>query len=147
VRLPLLPAPAAVSSPKEPGKQGPSVVSTGRRILIVDDNRDAANSLAALLRILGNEVQTALGGRQALDEIPSYQPEVVVMDIAMPGLTGLEVARRLRETPSVPQPLLVAVTGFGSEEDRRQALAAGFDAHLVKPVDLHALQALINRPE
>jgi signal transduction histidine kinase len=145
VRLPVLTAPAKADPVKGSAKQRARVVSTRRRILIVDDNRDSANSLAILLRLLGNEVQTALGGQQALDDIPSFLPEVVVMDIAMPGLTGLEVARRVRDTPSLPQPLLVAVTGFGSEEDRRQALSAGFNAHLVKPLDLNALQTILSR--
>ena len=141
IRLPLLTSPVTRRSP---AKEMPLTPGPGRRILIVDDNRDAARSLGTLLRLLGNETRIALGGWQALEEVPEYLPDVVVLDIGMPGLNGLEVARRIRALP-LHQPLLVALTGFGSEEDRRQAQKAGFDAHLVKPVDLEALKAVLTR--
>lgn len=114
-----------------------------RRILIVDDNRDSANSLAKLLQMLGHEVQTAADGMQALRQIGASQPEIVILDLGMPGMTGFEVARHLRQMKQVRQPLLIALTGFGTEEDRRMTQEAGFDAHLVKPVDLGALQMLV----
>jgi PAS domain S-box-containing protein len=133
----------ALPAPEEPAGP-PRVAGTpARRILVVDDNCDAADSLAMLLRLLGNNVRTAHDGRQALVVAEAFQPELVLLDIGLPGMNGYEVARQLRALPAQDRAMLVALTGFGAEEDRRQSRAAGFNAHLVKPVRLTALQSLL----
>jgi CheY-like chemotaxis protein/two-component sensor histidine kinase len=114
-----------------------------RRILVVDDNRDAADSLGMLLEALGSEVEIAYDGPAALEAVPRYRPEVVLLDIGMPGMNGHEVARRLRERPEGRDLMLVALTGWGQDQDRRCSEAAGFDRHLVKPVALDALRDLL----
>lgn len=114
-----------------------------QRILVVDDNHDAASSLAMLLRVLGNDVQTANDGPTALQIIESFAPSVVLLDLGMPVMSGYEVAQRLRELPQARNITLVALTGWGQEEDRRRTQEAGFDQHLVKPVNLDALQVLL----
>lgn len=114
-----------------------------RRILIVDDNRDSAESLAMLLRVRGHDVRTAYDGRQGLAVAEDFRPRVVILDIGLPGLDGYGVARALRANPLFREVLLVALTGYGAEEDRRACYRAGFDAHLVKPVDLAPLFGLL----
>jgi PAS domain S-box-containing protein len=115
------------------------------RFLVVDDNEDSAESLAMLLRALGSEVQTAFSGHDALELVPAHRPDVVLCDIGMPGMSGYEVARRLRQTPGVERTfMLIALTGFGTEDDRRRSFEAGFDAHLVKPIDLEKLQSTLD---
>jgi CheY-like chemotaxis protein len=109
-----------------------------RRILVVDDNVDAAESLAVLLRIQGHDVRTAIDGPAALHVAEAFRPEVVLLDIGLPKMDDYEVARRLREQAGMGNTLLVALTGYG-QEDRRRAEEAGFDAHLVKPADPAAL--------
>lgn len=116
--------------------------AAGRRILIVDDNRDAAASLAMLLQLTGNHTQTAFDGPAALEVAASFKPEIVLLDIGLPGLNGYEVARRMRQEPWGKEAKLVAVTGWGQLEDRQRSKEAGFDAHMVKPVD-HDLLAKI----
>lgn len=107
-----------------------------RRILVIDDNVDAADSLSILLRLLGHEVETAYAGPSGLAIAESFRPEVVFLDIGMPGMSGYEVARRLRAGPAaVHLRLLVAVSGFGQVADRQKAVEAGFDHHLLKPAD------------
>jgi PAS domain S-box-containing protein len=144
VRLPLLTdeAPAA-----EAARPAPEAAPRRRHILVVDDNRDAAESLALLLRLFGNEVRTAYDGRIALDAAQSHRPDVVLLDIGLPGLDGLEVCRRLRAQPDGGKMLIVAMTGYGQEEDKRRSREAGFNAHLVKPVDFDALKDLLASPE
>ena len=110
---------------------------------MVDDNLDSAESLALLLKIQGHEVRTAYDGLSALDVAADFQPEMVLLDIGMPGMNGYEVARLMRQMPEVQNARLVAQTGWGQEEDRRRAQEAGFDAHLTKPVDLASLQTLL----
>jgi CheY-like chemotaxis protein len=117
--------------------------TTGRRILIVDDNRDAAISLGMLLELSGYEIETAYDGSAAIDAAARFQPQVILLDIGLPGLDGYEVARRMRSEPWGKQATLVAVTGWGQAEDRERSKAAGFDAHLVKPVDHDALVKLL----
>jgi two-component system CheB/CheR fusion protein len=112
---------------------------------VVDDNVDAAESLALLLRAVGHEVHTAYDGRAALRSVEALCPEVVVLDIGLPGMDGYEVARRLRQQEGLDQPFLVALTGYGQEEDRRRSAAAGFDVHLVKPADPDTVQDLVAR--
>jgi PAS domain S-box-containing protein len=114
-----------------------------RRILVVDDNEDAANSLAMLMKLWGNETQTAYDGPGALASASVFHPEVVLLDIGLPGLDGYQVARRMREVPTLRRVKLVALTGWGQEEDRSRGREAGFDHHLVKPVDLGELEKLL----
>jgi two-component system CheB/CheR fusion protein len=116
-----------------------------RRVLVVDDNVDAAESLAMLLRVEGHEVRTAHDGATALDAAQAYRPEVVLLDIGLPKMDGYEVAQRLRRLPDSKSALVVALTGYGQEEDRRRAEEAGFDVHLVKPVDLAVLYSLLGK--
>jgi len=114
-----------------------------RRILVVDDNVDAAEALSRVLRLQDQQVRVAHDGHAALQMAIAMQPEIVFLDLELPKMNGLEVARRLRaEWPTRP-PLLIATTGFGQEEDRRRSAAAGFDHHLVKPIDPHVLRSLL----
>lgn len=132
VRLPasagMVPADANDGSSAEP--------RASRRVLVVDDNPDAAKMLAMTLRSEGHEVETALCGFRALEAVNDFRPDVVLLDIALPGLDGYEVARRLREQPTTRNVPLIAVTGYGQPEDRERSRAAGFEFHLVKPVSL-----------
>lgn len=114
-----------------------------RRILVVDDNRDAADSLGLLLESLGWDTRVAYDGPSALETFESYLPGVVFLDIGMPGMDGYEVAQRMRRGSRADDFMLVAVTGWGQDEHRRRVKEAGFDHHLVKPVDLEALQELL----
>jgi signal transduction histidine kinase len=144
VRLPLLPDGVAAPDGGESIRAvEPRVASASRRILVVDDNRDSAESLATLLRLIGNEVRTAHDGRQALEVAADYQPDMVLLDIGLPVLNGYEVARRLRTDPAYGRAVLVALTGYGSEEDRHRSHSSGFDHHMVKPVDFDVLQTLL----
>jgi CheY-like chemotaxis protein len=146
IRLPIclaektLPAPngAALAS-----LDGTPVVPSRRRVLIVDDNTDAAHTLAMLMEIGGHVVQFCYDGLSALKECETFLPEVVLLDIGLPGLDGLEVARRLRAMNLSPRPMLVALTGYGQADDVRRSREAGFDHHLVKPADPQALTALL----
>jgi signal transduction histidine kinase/CheY-like chemotaxis protein len=117
--------------------------SPRRRILVVDDNVDSAESLARLLEVAGHEVRTAYDGAAALSSARAQAPEVVLLDLDLPGMDGFEVARRLRQEPALNGTLLIALTGYGQEEDKRRSQAAGLNAHLLKPVDLPALQGLL----
>lgn len=112
--------------------------SARRRVLVVDDNVDAAEMLAETLRMVGFEVQVALDGPSALERAAPFAPDLVCLDIGLPGIDGFEVARRLRELGG-RAPKLIAITGYGQRDDRARSLAAGFDRHMVKPVDLDAL--------
>jgi CheY-like chemotaxis protein/two-component sensor histidine kinase len=114
-----------------------------RRILVVDDNGDSADSLAMLLKFLGNDVETAYDGEHALEAAQTSRPDVVLLDIGMPRLNGYEVCRRLRAQPWGRRLCLIALTGWGQEEDRNRTREAGFDHHLVKPVDLAILTKLL----
>jgi PAS domain S-box-containing protein len=115
----------------------------GRRILVIDDNRDSAESLATFLRLLGNDVRTAYEGRHGVVIAASYRPDVVLLDLGLPGLNGYEVAKQLRALPGQTEVQLVAMTGFGREQDRQNTKKTGFHEHLVKPVDLDSLQILL----
>ena len=131
----LLP-PSAVSSVAAPA--GPRC-----RVLIVDDNVDSAQSLALLLQASGHDVRTAHDGPDAVDTALDYRPDVAIMDIGLPGFDGYEVARRIRQQSVLEHTVLVAMTGYGQERDRRRSHAAGFDQHLVKPVNFDSLQTLL----
>jgi two-component system CheB/CheR fusion protein len=131
---------------------GPSPAAAPRalpawRVLVVDDNRDAADSLAAMLSLLGSRVEVAYDGETALARVPELHPQVAFLDIGMPGMSGLELCRRLRALPGGERPVLVAVTGWGQDEDRRRSQEAGFDFHLTKPVDPAGVEALLARIE
>lgn len=121
------------------------VPAAGRRILVVDDNLDSAESLALLLGLQGHEVKTAGDGPAAIAAALSFRPEIVFLDIGLPGMNGYEVARKIRTEPGLDGAFLIAMTGYGQEEDVRQAMEAGFDRHLVKPMDFGALDSLLRR--
>jgi PAS domain S-box-containing protein len=117
--------------------------TSARRILVVDDNTDAASSLARLLEITGNETQTAHDGLQALEAAEKFRPDVVLLDIGLPRLNGYDACRHIREQPWSKGMVLVALTGWGQDEDRRKSEEAGFDYHLIKPVDYAVLMKLL----
>jgi CheY-like chemotaxis protein len=115
-------------------------------VLLVDDNTDAARALALLLRRDGHDVHVAHDGPAALESAPAFRPQVVLLDIGLPkGMDGYEVGRRLRELPGLGDTVLAALTGYGQEDDRQRSLAAGFDAHLVKPVDPAVLKEWLSQ--
>jgi CheY-like chemotaxis protein/two-component sensor histidine kinase len=124
-------------------------VSSGnrRRVLVVDDNHDSLTTMARLLRLLGNEVVAVGTGRDAIGQSEMFAPEIVLLDIGLPDMNGYDVARTLRKQPRFDETLIVALTGYGTMEHRQQSQDAGFNAHLVKPVDLEALQHLLAHPE
>ncbi len=140
VRLPML-STAAAQPPAGIGKTAPPPAR--RRVLVADDNLDAAESLAMMLEIMGNEVRMANDGLRAVAEAVAFRPDMILLDIGMPGLNGYEACRAIREQPGGAEPVIVACTGWGQEEDRRQSREAGFNFHLVKPVDPAALEALL----
>jgi CheY-like chemotaxis protein len=137
--LPLMPADPGVDSAaaRESEKEQASWAEEApkRRILVVDDNVDAAVALAALLKKHGHEVLAVSEGTEAIQAFDGFRPQIVLLDIGMPGLNGLEIARRLRQRNRSPRPLIVAVTGWGKPEDEARSREAGFDLHLVKPVE------------
>jgi signal transduction histidine kinase/CheY-like chemotaxis protein len=136
--------PPQVQAPREPTMPAsPSV----QRILVVDDNVDGAASLALLLRLLGHQVTTAGTGQGALEAARADLPGIMLLDIDLPDMNGLEIARRVRGEPSLSRTMLIALTGYGQEDDKRRSQEAGFDAHLVKPVDLNALYTLLAKAE
>ena len=114
-----------------------------RRLLIVEDNADARDGLQMLLTLAGHEVETSEDAAGALDKLRVFQPEIALIDIGLPGVDGYALARRVRETPEARAIYLVALTGYGQAEDRKMALAAGFDAHMTKPVDPDKLCAFL----
>ena len=113
------------------------------RILVVDDNLDAADSLGMVLRMMGHDVETAHDGLEAMGAATAFRPDVILLDIGLPKLDGYEVARRIREQDGGADVVLVALTGWGQEEDRQRSREAGFDLHMTKPVDFKALQKLL----
>jgi signal transduction histidine kinase/ActR/RegA family two-component response regulator len=136
ISIPALPATAAAVD-------GVADAAHGRTVLVVDDNRDLAESLAQVLRLWGHDVSVAYDGAAALEAAKTHPPEVVLLDIGLPILDGYQVARRLRQQRGLERARIVAVTGYGREEDRQKAREAGFDVHLVKPVDPKDLQELL----
>jgi PAS domain S-box-containing protein len=141
VRLPL------AATPRPEGFLGPkarsSAVLAPRRVLVVDDNRDAADTMGMLLKLLGADVLVVYNGPDALQAVTTYQPAVVLLDIGMPGMDGYEVARRIRQQPISQDVRLIALTGWGQESDRNRSQAAGFDYHLIKPADVSVLETLL----
>lgn len=143
VRLPIPPAEPAGQQDHPPGTAGAPNGSAPRRVLVVDDNEDAARGLAKLLTMKGHHCCTAFAGPAALEMASEFEPDAVVLDIGMPGMNGYDVVQHLRATPRGEKFTLIAVTGWGQEADRRQSAAAGFDHHLVKPVDINVLEGLL----
>ena len=140
VSLPLTVAPPAAIA--EPVAAAPALPAT-RRILVADDNPDIADTIAELLELDGHEVRVVYDGQAALTLFQSYGPDIVISDIGMPGLTGHQLARAIRETPTGQAVKLIAMTGWGQAQDKAEALAAGFDHHLTKPADIQTLYALV----
>lgn len=144
IRLPAMPA----ATPREVLAKPPVLAPVrprgkGCRVLAVDDNVDAVNILARLLEMSGHEVQTAYDGSSVLQRALAMQPDVVFLDIGLPGLTGYEVAEQLRQQPALANILLVALTGYGQDRDRQRSREAGFDHHLVKPVDFREIEKMM----
>ena len=142
VRLPL--AQSSADASDQPADAVDRAATLACRVLIVDDNRDAADSLALMLALSGHEVHTANDGAAALSVAAATTPDVVLLDIGMPILNGYEVAERIRREPWGQRMILVALTGWGQEEDRRRAVAAGFDHHLTKPADPQRLRPVLD---
>jgi two-component system CheB/CheR fusion protein len=143
VRLPCVAKSAEAQESPEPTARAEPEVPVSRRILIVDDNRDSAESMAMLLQLSGHATWIAYDGHAALALAAEHAPDVVLLDIGLPGMDGYQVARRLRELPQTCDSLLIALTGYGQADDRRRSAEAGFDGHFVKPVDIDALHPLI----
>lgn len=139
VRLPAHSQDEAAAEPHADTTANGFASSHAYRILVVDDNKDSADSLAMLLTLNGHKVRMANDGISALAMAQDYRPDVVLLDIGLPGLNGLEVAERLRAQPDTRKTLLIAVTGYGQEEDRKRSHLSGFDHHFVKPVDINLL--------
>jgi signal transduction histidine kinase/ActR/RegA family two-component response regulator len=138
-----LPRVEALSSAAPPERRARQVAA--RRILVVDDNADAADTLAMMLQLDGHDVQAVYRGQEALERLSSFDAHTVLLDIGLPGMDGYEVARRMRQQPRGPSLHLIALTGYGQPDDRARALAAGFDDHLVKPVAPDALTQALAR--
>jgi CheY-like chemotaxis protein len=119
-------------------------MALARRLLVVDDNKDAAESMSMLLEMWGHEVAFAYDGPSALETAQEWRPEAVFLDIGLPGMDGYEVAERLRELPQAKDAILIAITGYGREDDLARSKRAGINHHLVKPVAPDALRSLID---
>ena len=142
VRLPVM---ASAPAPEPAAAAAETSVAHGHRILVVDDSADSAAMLCALLEINGHTVATSNTGREALATAASFRPGIVFLDIGLPDMTGYEVAATLRAMPETAGATLVALTGYGQQKDKKDAMAAGFDHHLVKPINFDALMALTSR--
>jgi PAS domain S-box-containing protein len=140
VRLPVIQPPL---EPPPVSDRPRAAALSGSRILVVDDNKDSADSLGMLLRLKGNEIRTAHDGLEAVEIAEMFRPELVLLDIGLPKLNGYDVARRIRQQPWGRNVILVALTGWGQDEDRRRSQEAGFNFHVVKPVELAALEELL----
>ena len=143
IRLPRATKPA-VSRVKESAPEEP--VSRRARILVVDDNIDTARGMVRLLKLIGHDVATAHDGHAAFELAREFGPEVILLDIGLPGMDGYEVASRLRRDPCCKDAVIVAISGYGQDEDRRRSKEAGFDFHLIKPLDHDALLSLLSDP-
>jgi CheY-like chemotaxis protein len=140
VRLPLV----NMTSDGDDGQHTERGTSLGRRVLVVDDNRDAADSTITILRLLGHQAECAYTGRDALETARRFPADVVLLDLAMPDMDGFETLKLLRALPGLEDVFAIAMTGYGSGDDRRRTTSAGFNAHLTKPVELGSLIALLN---
>ena len=119
--------------------------TAGSRILIVDDNKDLATSLARLLRLLGHEVEVVFDGLKAIEAVRAYHPRVVLLDLGLPSLDGYQVARNIRQE-GFNDTVIIALSGYGQEEDRRRSREAGMNYHVTKPADVKTINDLIARP-
>lgn len=142
VQLPLMPG-RQQTLDKSDQHTAPDAVTAGHRLLVVDDNVDAAATLATLLRLQGHNVRIAYDGLTALEVAEKFAPALILLDLGMPGMDGYEVARRIRQMPRLDGARLVALTGWGQEDDRRRSAEAGFDRHLVKPLQPDVLASLL----
>ena len=122
-----------------------NIQSPPRRILVVDDNEDSAESLAQLLEFNGHRVERAHDGLGALDAVAQFDPDVVLLDVGLPKMDGYEVCQAIRRNKSRRRPLVIALTGWGQDNDRRKSMEAGFDHHLVKPVSFDVVMQLLTR--
>ena len=138
-----MPVVIEMARPLAAGVQDEPALKSSFRILIVDDNRDGADSLAMMLRVIGNDTRTAYDGLEGVTVAEEYRPDVLLFDIGLPKLNGYEACRRIREQPWGKGVVLIAVTGWGQDEDRRRSHEAGFDYHLVKPVEPPALMKML----
>jgi len=143
VRLPLVYG-SHTAVPRTSPAEVVDILPEARRVLIVEDNVDAAETMQELLELWGHEVRLAHSGPGGLETAREFQPEVILLDIGLPGMNGFEVARRLRKEAALDTPCLVAITGYGQETDREKAREAGFDYHLTKPVEPHRLRTLLH---
>ncbi|MCW5622748.1 MAG: response regulator, partial [Burkholderiales bacterium] len=140
-----LPAPVrAVEVRARESEMSERMTTRRHRVLAVDDNRDSAESLCMLLELWGHEARCAFDGEEALDLVEAFAPDVVLLDIGLPGMSGYDLAVRMRERQTPQRLTLIAVTGYGQEEDKRRASDAGFDHHLIKPVDPDVLERLMS---
>ncbi|MHC5538439.1 hybrid sensor histidine kinase/response regulator [Singulisphaera rosea] len=130
----------------EPVPEPVKTEGVSRRVLVIDDNVHAAESLALIIKLWGHEVRLAYNGPDALETAVRFLPDVVLLDIGLPGMDGFTVARHLRDNPAFRDLLLMAITGYGREDDRQRSIEAGFDRHLVKPLDLDLLEGLLSDP-
>jgi CheY-like chemotaxis protein len=140
-----LPAVRRPQPQPNPVGDGRNEARKGSRVLVVDDNVDTAGSLARLLQLLGNQVEVVHHGVAALEAAQIFRPEFVLLDIGLPGMDGYEVAATLRKNGLCENTVIIAVSGYGQEDDRRRGREAGFDHHLVKPVDFDVLTTLLAR--
>jgi two-component system CheB/CheR fusion protein len=145
IRLPVRRAEPDEAGGRPPGET-PRQIGATRRVLVVDDNVDAADSAAILLRLWGHEVQTVYDGLGVLQAVRDFRPDVILLDIGLPGMTGYEVAQQLRAQPGLESVVLAAMTGYGQDDDRRRSREAGFTHHLTKPLDPERLHALVASP-
>jgi CheY-like chemotaxis protein len=140
-----LPALAQSSAPREPQPAAPVArARRASRVVVVDDNRDSADTLAALLEAWGHDVRTLYDGPSAIAAVAEFQPKVVLLDIGLPKMNGYEVAAQLRKSANGRSLILVAFTGYGQDEDRRRVREAGFDYHLVKPLEPAELEKILD---
>jgi len=140
-----LPLELIVAAPVPPPQTAANEPATPRRVLVVDDNIDAAATLGTLLQLLGHAAHCLSDPHQVVETFEAFAPEIVFLDIGMPGLSGYDVARLLRAHPAGQKTMLVALTGWGQAEDRKRTTEAGFDHHIVKPADLDTIQRICNR--
>jgi CheY-like chemotaxis protein len=138
-----LPAGAPSEKPSEAAVDAGPTPAAGLKVVVVDDNRDAAESCAMLLELSGHHVQTAYNGRRALEVVASFRPHAILLDIGLPDITGYELAKQIRATPGGHGAVLIAVTGWGQEADRRRAFDAGFNHHLTKPIEPEKVEWLL----
>ena len=133
-----------VAYPRQPSGQDPERRTASLRVLVVDDNVDSADTVGFVLRRLGHEIRTEYDGARALAAADAFRPDLILLDIGMPGMDGHDVAREIRQTPWGGTTTIIAVSGWGEEADKRRSREAGFDQHVVKPLDFEGVQRLLS---